>query len=78
MTLISGLEYFVDLKEATKSLAKYFATSVTIKDEIAGLKNAVFIQGHWVDELVEKLVSEFKINKKNIKVEDKIKSHKKK
>ena len=78
MTLISGLEYFVDLKEATKSLAKYFATSVTIKDEIAGLKNAVFIQGHWVDELVDKLVTEFKINKKNIKVEDKIKSHKKK
>ncbi len=78
VTLISGLEYFVDLKEATKSLAKYFATSVTIKDEIAGLKNAVFIQGHWVDELVDKLVTEFKINKKNIKVEDKIKSHKKK
>ena len=78
VTLISGLEYFVDLKEATKSLAKYFATSVTIKDEIAGLKNAVFIQGHWVDELVDKLVSEFKINKKNIKIEDKIKSHKKK
>ena len=78
VTLISGLEYFIDLKEATKSLAKHFATSVTIKDEIAGLKNAVFIQGHWVDELVEKLVSEFKINKKNIKVEDKIKNKKKK
>ena len=78
VTLISGLEYFVDVKEATKSLAKYFATSVTIKDEIAGLKNAVFIQGHWVDELVDKLVSEFKINKKNIKVEDKLKNKKKK
>ena len=78
VTLISGLEYFIDLKEATKSLAKHFATSVTIKDEIAGLKNAVFIQGHWVDELVDKLVSEFKINKKNIKVEDKLKNKKKK
>ena len=78
VTLISGLEYFIDLKEATKSLAKHFATSVTIKDEIAGLKNAVFIQGHWVDELVEKLVSEFKIHKKNIKVEDKLKNKKKK
>ena len=78
VTLISGLEYFVDLKEATKSLAKHFATSVTIKDEIAGLKNAVFIQGHWVDELVDKLVSEFKINKKNIKIEDKLKNKKKK
>ena len=61
VTLISGLDYFVDLKEATKSLSKHFATSVTIKDEIDGLKNAVFIQGHWVDELVLKLVSEFKI-----------------
>ena len=77
VTLISGLNYFVDLKEATKSLAKHFATSVTIKDEIAGLKNAVFIQGHWVDELVDKLVSEFKINKKNIKVEDRLKNKKK-
>ena len=78
VTLISGLDYFIDLKEATKSLAKHFATSVTIKDEIAGLKNAVFIQGHWVDELVEKLVSEFKINKKNIKVEVRLKNKKKK
>ena len=77
VTLISGLNYFVDLKEATKSLAKHFATSVTIKDEIAGLKKAVFIQGHWVDELVDKLVSEFKINKKNIKVEDRLKNKKK-
>ena len=78
VTLISGLDYFVDLKEATKSLSKHFATSVTIKDEIDGLKNAVFIQGHWVDELVLKLVSEFKINKNNIKVEDRIKKNKKK
>ena len=78
VTLISGLDHFIDLKEATKSLAKHFATSVTIKDEIAGLKNAVFIQGHWVDELVGKLVSEFKINKKNIKVEDRLKNKKKK
>ena len=78
VTLISGLDHFIDLKEATKSLAKHFATSVTIKDEIAGLKNAVFIQGHWVDELVDKLVSEFKINKKNIKVEDRLKNKRKK
>ena len=78
VTLVSGLDYFIDIKEATKSLAKHFATSVTIKDEIAGLKNALFIQGHWVDELVEKLVSEFKINKKNIKVEDRLKNKKKK
>ena len=78
VTLVSGLDYFIDIKEATKSLAKHFATSVTIKDEISGLKNAVFIQGHWVDELVEKLVTEFKINKKNIKVEDRLKNKKKK
>jgi len=78
VTLVSGLDYFIDIKEATKSLAKHFATSVTIKDEISGLKNAVFIQGHWVDELVDKLVTEFKINKKNIKVEDRLKTKKKK
>ena len=78
VTLVSGLDYFIDIKEATKSLAKHFATSVTIKDEISGLKNAVFIQGHWVDELVDKLVTEFKINKKNIKVEDRLKNKKKK
>ena len=78
VTLVSGLDYFIDIKEASKSLAKHFATSVTIKDEISGLKNAVFIQGHWVDELVEKLVTEFKINKKNIKVEDRLKTKKKK
>ena len=78
VTLISGLDYFVDLKEVTKSLSKHFATSVTIKDEIDGLKNAVFIQGHWVDELLLKLVNEFKINKNNIKVEDRIKKNKKK
>ena len=77
VTLISGLDYFIDLKEATKSLAKHFATSVTIKEEISGLKNAVFIQGHWVDELVEKLVSEFKKKKKNIKIEDRLKNKKK-
>ena len=78
VTLVSGLDYFIDIKEATKSLAKHFATSVTIKDEISGLKNALFIQGHWVDELVDKLVTEFKINKKNIKVEDRLKTKKKK
>ena len=50
--MISGLDHFIDIKEATKSLANHFATSVTIKDEITGLKNAVFIQGHWVDELL--------------------------
>ncbi len=79
VTLISGLENFIDnIEVVCKSLAKYFATSVTIKDEISGLKNAVFIQGHWVDELVEKLINEFKINKKIIKIEDRLKNKKKK
>ena len=79
VTLISGLENFIDnIDTVCKSLAKYFATSVTIKDEICGLKNAVFIQGHWVDELVEKLINEFKINKRIIKVEDRLKNKKKK
>ena len=78
VTLISGLDKFIDINQATKSLAKHFATSVTIKDEIAGLKNTIFIQGYWVNELVSKLVEEFKINKKIIKVEDRLKSKVKK
>ena len=78
VTLMSGLDKFIDINQATKSLAKHFATSVTIKDEIAGLKNTIFIQGYWVNELVSKLVEEFKINKKIIKVEDRLKSKVKK
>lgn len=78
VTLISGLDKFIDINQATKSLAKHFATSVTIKDEIAGLKNTIFIQGYWVNELVSKLVEEFKINKKIIKIEDRLKSKVKK
>ena len=79
VTLISGLENYIDnINTICKSLAKHFATSVTVKDEISGLKNAIFIQGHWVDELVEKLIEEFKINKRIIKVEDGLKTKKKK
>ena len=79
VTLISGLENYIDnINTIYKSLAKHFATSVTIKDEISGLKNVIFIQGHWVDELVEKLIEEFKINKRIIKVEDRLKTKKKK
>lgn len=74
VTLVSGLDKFIDINQATKSLAKYFATSVTIKDEIMGLKNTIFIQGYWVTELVNKLVEEFKIKKTLIKVEDRLKS----
>ena len=76
---VSGLENYIDnINTICKSLAKHFATSVTVKDEISGLKNAIFIQGHWVDELVEKLIEEFKINKRIIKVEDRLKTKKKK
>ena len=79
VTLVSGLENYIDnINTICKSLAKHFATSVTVKDEISGLKNAIFIQGHWVDELVEKLIEEFKINKRIIKVEDGLKTKKKK
>ncbi len=79
VTLVSGLENYIDnINTICKSLAKHFATSVTVKDEISGLKNAIFIQGHWVDELVEKLIEEFKINKRIIKVEDRLKTKKKK
>lgn len=79
VTLISGLENYIDnINTICKSLAKHFVTSVTVKDEISGLKNVIFIQGHWVDELVEKLIEEFKINKRIIKVEDRLKTKKKK
>lgn len=77
VTLVSGLENFIDVKEACKNLAKHFASSVAIKDEVSGLKNVVLIQGHWVNELVEKLINEFKINKKIIKIEDRLKNKKK-
>ena len=50
VTLISGLENYIDnINTIYKSLAKHFATSATIKDEISALKNAIFIQGHWVE-----------------------------
>ena len=79
VTLISGLENYIDnINTICKSLAKHFVTSVTVKDEISGLKNVIFIQEHWVDELVEKLIEEFKINKRIIKVEDRLKTKKKK
>ena len=79
VTLISGLENYIDnINTICKSLAKHFVTSVTVKDEISGLKNVIFIQWHWVDELVEKLIEEFKINKRIIKVEDRLKTKKKK
>ena len=79
VTLVSGLENYIDnINTICKSLAKHFVTSVTVKDEISGLKNVIFIQWHWVDELVEKLIEEFKINKRIIKVEDRLKTKKKK
>ena len=79
VTLVTGLLNYIDnINTICKSLAKHFATSVTVKDEIFGLKNAIFIQGHWVDELVEKLIEEFKINKRIIKIEDRLKTKKKK
>lgn len=76
VTLIEGLEKFIEVKDVTKALAKQFATSVTIKD-IQGMKNAVFIQGYWVNELVNILTEEFKLKKSLIKVEDRLKMKKK-
>ena len=44
VTLISGLENYIDnINTICKSLAKHFVTSVTVKDEISGLKNVIFI-----------------------------------
>lgn len=77
VTLIEGLERFIEINNVTKALAKQFATSVTIKD-IQGMKNAIFIQGYWVNELVNILTEEFKLKRSLIKVEDRLKiKHKK-
>ena len=76
VTVISGLEHFINLTEASKILQKHFATSVTVKDELFGLKNCLLLQGHFVDEMVQTLTAELKINKKFINVVDKLKSNK--
>jgi translation initiation factor 1 (eIF-1/SUI1) len=77
VTLIGGLENFVNVKDVIKTFAKHFACAVTIKD-VGDMKDAVCIQGYWVSDLVNLLQDEIKLDKKFIKVEDKLNIKKKK
>jgi translation initiation factor 1 (eIF-1/SUI1) len=72
VTIVEGLDKFVNIKDTVKTFAKHFACAVTIK-EYQGSKEAIFIQGYWVNDLLEILENEFKLNKKFIQVEDKLK-----
>ena len=76
VTIVDGLNFFVDLKDITKTFSKHFACSVSIKP-FQNAEEAVFIQGYWVYELVEILQNELKLNKSFIVIEDKLKLKKK-
>jgi hypothetical protein len=71
VTIIDGLQNFTSVKEVIKIFSKHFACSVTIKD-FQNSKEAIFIQGYWVNELVTLLQEEIKLNKQFIQVEDKL------
>jgi translation initiation factor 1 (eIF-1/SUI1) len=76
VTIIDGLNFFVDLKDITKTFSKHFACSVAIKP--FQNSEAIFIQGYWIFELVEILQGELKLSKNFIVVEDKLNLKKKK
>lgn len=76
VTIVDGLNFFVDLKEITKTFSKHFACAVTIKP-FQNSENVVFIQGYWAHELVEILQGELKLSKNFIVVEDKLNLKKK-
>jgi translation initiation factor 1 (eIF-1/SUI1) len=71
VTIIDGLQNFVNVKDVIKIFSKHFACAVTLKD-FQSVKDAVFIQGYWVSELVQLLQDEIKLDKKFIQVEDKL------
>lgn len=71
VTIIDGLQNFVNVKDVIKIFSKHFACAVTLKD-FQSSKDAVFIQGYWVSELVQLLQDEIKLDKKFIHVEDKL------
>lgn len=71
VTIIDGLQNFVNVKDVIKIFSKHFACAVTLKD-FQSSKDAVFIQGYWVSELVQLLQDEIKLDKKFIQVEDKL------
>jgi predicted ribosome-associated RNA-binding protein Tma20/translation initiation factor 1 (eIF-1/SUI1) len=71
VTIIDGLQNFVNVKDVIKIFSKHFACAVTLKD-FQSSKDAVFIQGYWVSDLVQLLQDEIKLDKKFIQVEDKL------
>jgi len=76
VTIVEGLQNFVNVKDVIKTFSKHFACSVTLKD-FQEFKDAIFIQGYWVNELQTILLDEIKLNKKFIHIEDKLKLKKK-
>lgn len=76
VTIVDGLNFFVDLKDITKTFSKHFACSVTIKP-YQNSENMVFIQGYWVHELLDILQNELKLGKNFIIIEDKLNLKKK-
>jgi len=78
VTIVEGLKLLnFDYKTLTKSFAKKFACSVSIKDDNT-FDNAICIQGYWVNELLDIFETELKLKKQFITVEDKIGKKKKK
>ena len=71
VTIIDGLQNFVNVKDVIKIFSKHFACAVTLKD-FQSSKDAIFIQGYWVSELVTLLQEEIKLKKEFIVVEDKL------
>jgi translation initiation factor 1 (eIF-1/SUI1) len=76
VTIIDGLQNFANVKEVIKIFAKHFACAVTLK-EFQNCKEAVFVQGYWITEIIDLLQNEIKLNKQFIEVEDKLKLKKK-
>lgn len=79
VTIVEGLESFLELKEACQIFAKTFACSVSIKNPLGvqGGAESILIQGYWVYELSDILEKELKVQKKFITIEDKLKLKKK-
>ena len=76
VTIVDGLNFFVDLKDITKTFSKHFACAVTVKP-YQNSEQMVFIQGYWVNELIDILLNELKLGKNFIVVEDKLNLKKK-
>ena len=69
-TILIGLDWFVPLKDGSKALAKTFGTAAVVKAFES--KDAVYINGYWLEELKEILQEEFGVGGKLLSVEDKL------